>query len=87
MRMQRKFLGVQQVSGKKKTALLKGKGGGGRGCDRTLLVRTYKATLMDVDYQTDRPFSAIKIKFAGEKSDIFIIFIHNIVGGYSLEPP
>ena len=29
MRMQRKFLGVQQVSGKKKTALLKGKGGGG----------------------------------------------------------
>ena len=48
----------------KKTALLKGKGGG---CDRTLLVRTYKATLMDVDYQTDRPFSAIKIKFAGEK--------------------
>ena len=81
--MQRKFLDVQQVSGKK-TALLKGKGGG---CDRTLLVRTYKATLMDVDYQTDRPFSAIKIKFAGEKSDIFIISIHNIVGGYSLEPP
>ena len=32
-------------------------------------------------------FSAIKMKFAGEKSDIFIISVHNIVGGYSLEPP
>ena len=29
----------------------------------------------------------MKIKFAGEKSDIFIISIHNIVGVYSLEPP
>ena len=42
--------------------------------------------IMDVDDQTDRSFSAIKIRFAGEKSDIFIISVHSIVGGYSLEP-
>ena len=69
-------------------------GGGGGGCDRTLLVRTYITILtlrvhgiMDVDYTLTDLFSAIKIKFAGEKSDIFIISVHNIVGGYSVEPP
>ena len=60
----KKILGLQQVLGKKnKPALLKGWGG----CDRTLLVRAYKAILtlrvhriMGVDYQTDRPFFCYK---------------------------
>ena len=62
MRMQRKSL-VYSRFWVKKTCMTEGEGGGGGGCDHTLLVRTYKAILtlrvhriMDVGYQTDRPF-------------------------------
>ena len=67
MRMQRKSL-VYSRFRVKKTCMTEGEGGGG-GCDRTLPVRTYKAILtlrvhriMDVGYQTDRPFFCYKNK-------------------------
>ena len=84
MRIQRKPLWYSRFQVKKNLHDWRGKRGWG--CDRSLLVRTFKAILtlrvhriMDVDYQTDRPFFCYKNKICRWK----IWYLHNICSKHS----